>query len=719
MICNICRLTLYETLPRPVKAEMPMPDVLSILQTLGGPEKSFPRWASRDPDLFNSRWVLRLHHRSADSFWASVHDGCYICKSAYDSSSLNGMDLASLRPFAREVVFSSLGIELDAERPQVRFIYPRDAADGPLYFTLDFHEPPRMPISLNHGEVPNGVPDKLALSKFWFDRCSREHNCAESRNDQYIPSRLLKISDEKWRLVCASEYPLPARLEYGTVSHRWTAETFRLMLKTRNLTTLKSEHSLTKLPNDFRKAVSIARYLAIEFLWIDSLCIIQDSKDMEDWARESMLMQDIYRNSVCNIVIQPIEEPDSDSSTLDRFNRAQIKEVEWVNLKWKRGWFRKKIRHSYTVERNDFWESSTHRTELSARGWIFQELMLSPRILHVYDDQLFWECPQMSACEWHPSGDLSFQGSRTKRDLNQLIEGFPWRNYARDDSRWYEAWGDVVQFYSACDLTDRKDKLVAFAGVAKTLAGLMRTQEGYFAGMFRRSLPHGLLWHRNSGQSSFVRSPEYREPSWSWASVDGGVTFEDASLKREGGNRHPGGSAWDTPGRNGTLLATLKEISTVPLTNKSDPYGEVIGGHIVLSGPLVLAQFPQRESSAEIEGYGSLPRVDVLDEAALFDETSDHTGQERICLPIVLKQTVFLVGTVSGLILSPCACEDNTLSFTRIGVFRCKTASVTLAGNQRIYRPLQGTSISYMAEESFRGELAAWRSLQKYSITIY
>ena len=594
------------------------------------------------------------------------------------------MDLASLRALAPEVKFSKLGIERDIASPQVRFIYHRDLADGPLCFTLDFHEPEKMPVGLN-GDGPNSAPDKLALSKFWFDRCSREHNCAESRNIQFIPSRLLKISNDRWRLVCASEYRFPANLEYGTISHKWTAETFRLMLNGENMTIFKSEHPLSELPTDFQKAVLIARFLAIEFLWIDSLCIVQNSRDREDWARESMLMQDIYRHSICNIVVQPSAEPSSGSSTLDRFNRAQKKEVEWVNLKWKQGWFKRKIRASYNVERNDFWESSTHRTELSACGWIFQELMLSPRILHVYEDQLFWECPEMSACEWHPSGNLSFQGSRTKRDLNRLIECFPLRNYARNDSLWYEAWGDIVQCYSACDLTRRKDKLVAFAGVAKTLAGLVMSQEGYYAGMFKRSLPHGLLWHRNSGQPSFVRSPEYREPSWSWASVDGGVSFEDASLTREGGNRRPGGSAWDTEGRNGTPLVTVKDISTIPLTNESDPYGEVIGGHVVLSGPLVVAKFPQCNSSAEIEGYGSLPRVDVLGKAAFFDITSDHTGQERVCLPVVLKQTVFLVGTVSGLILSPCAGEDDTLSFTRIGVFRCTTASVTLAGGRRIY----------------------------------
>ena len=707
MICDICRTTLYETLPKPMKEEMPMPDFLS---TLRDPDRPFPRWALRDPDLFNPRWIFRLHHRSADSFLKSVHDGCYICKSAYESSSLNGMEVASLRPLGAEV-FSCLGIERDAERPQVRFIYPRDAADGPLYFTLDFYKPLKMPITLKNGNGPDGVSDKLAISKFWFDRCSSEHNCAESRNVQYIPLRLLKISDDKWHLICAPDYPFPAQFEYGTVSHRWTAETYRWMLRSENLTELRSEHSLSVLPIDFRKAISIARFLAIEFLWIDSLCLMQTPKEV--WAREAMHMQDIYRNSICNFVIQPSAEPCAGSSTLDRFNQANLKEVERVDLKWKPPWFRK-VSASYTIQRNDFWESSVHRTELSARGWIFQELMLSPRILHVYEDQLFWECPRMSACEWHPSGDLSFQGSRTKKKLNELIREIPWGN-ARIDPRWYEAWGEIVQFYSACNLTNREDKLIALAGVAKTLT---TSQEGYFAGIFKWSLPHGLLWHRTNGQSSFVRSPSYREPSWSWASVDGGVTFEDASLKRVGGNRRLKGSAWDTRGGNGTPVATVIKISTIPLTEESDPYGEVIGGRITLNGPLVVAEFPQCESSAEIEGYGSLPRVKVLDEAAAFDITSDNTGQDRVCLPVILKQTPFLVGTVSGLILSPRAGED-TLSFIRIGVFRCKTESITLAGDRKIYRPLRGTNISYIAEESLRGELKAWESLKKHTVTIY
>ena len=247
----------------------------------------------------------------------------------------------------------------------------------------------------------------------------------------------MRISDDIWHLVCAPEGPLPAEIKYGTISHRWTATTKRSILEHYTLTKLRSKHPLSDLPLDFQRAVLIARFLGIDFLWIDSLCIIQDSE--EDWARESMPMHDVYRNSIRNIVI----EPSADSSALDRFKQASIKEVEWVNLKWKQPWFGKR-RVSYTIQRNDFGESGIHRTQLSARGWIFQDLMISPRILHVYDDQLFWECPTMSACESYHSGDLSFQGLKTKEEVVKIIRGVVWRRFPGDGSQWYEAWGEIV-----------------------------------------------------------------------------------------------------------------------------------------------------------------------------------------------------------------------------------------------------------------------------------
>ena len=56
------------------------------------------------------------------------------------------------------------------------------------------------------------------------------------------------------------------------------------------------------LPRTFKDAIQLTRNLGVSYLWIDSLCIIQDS--MEDWRRESRLMDKVYRYSACNIMAE-------------------------------------------------------------------------------------------------------------------------------------------------------------------------------------------------------------------------------------------------------------------------------------------------------------------------------------------------------------------------------------------------------------------------------
>ena len=75
-----------------------------------------------------------------------------------------------------------------------------------------------------------------------------------------------------------------------------TAKTTRVTLKDR-MRGIRIE----TLPKSFRDAIMICRALGIRFLWIDSLCIIQ--QDAEDWERECSRMRDVYRNSYLTISI--------------------------------------------------------------------------------------------------------------------------------------------------------------------------------------------------------------------------------------------------------------------------------------------------------------------------------------------------------------------------------------------------------------------------------
>jgi len=138
------------------------------------------------------------------------------------------------------------------------------------------------------------------------------------------------------------------------------------------------------LPQTYRDAVQLTRYLGIRYLWIDSLCILQDS--VVDWAEQSALMGDVYRHSVLNI-----------SATLGKDCRH--------------GLLHKRTQHhgipipcqSHTLGSSGrlflrpvpkTWHKSLEGEDspLSSRGWVLQERILSPRTVHYGKEQMFWEC---------------------------------------------------------------------------------------------------------------------------------------------------------------------------------------------------------------------------------------------------------------------------------------------------------------------------------------
>jgi hypothetical protein len=72
-----------------------------------------------------------------------------------------------------------------------------------------------------------------------------------------------------------------------------------LRLLKSNIDDLQNKIPLESLPETFRYAVYIAKHFGVRYLWIDSLCIVQESD--EDWRREAAVMGEVYKHSYCNI----------------------------------------------------------------------------------------------------------------------------------------------------------------------------------------------------------------------------------------------------------------------------------------------------------------------------------------------------------------------------------------------------------------------------------
>jgi hypothetical protein len=141
----------------------------------------------------------------------------------------------------------------------------------------------------------SNTKDMLPLLKQWLNLCSEKHKLCFSHSTR-LPTRLLYIGEDRVRL-CLGRY-LVDTPKYATLSHCWGESKFRTldMASLREFQEAIPQEALSKT---FCDAIFIARGLGIFYLWIDSLCIIQD--DPEDWRTESAPMSSVYGGSTLNI----------------------------------------------------------------------------------------------------------------------------------------------------------------------------------------------------------------------------------------------------------------------------------------------------------------------------------------------------------------------------------------------------------------------------------
>jgi Heterokaryon incompatibility protein (HET) len=114
-----------------------------------------------------------------------------------------------------------------------------------------------------------------------------------------MPTRVLDLGYENTseaRLVESSTLPIDH--PYMTLSHRW-GQTEVIKLTTATIDRMRNGIPISELPVLYQDAVTACRKLGTRYIWIDSLCIIQDQE--QDWIHEASTMGRVYSNSLCNI----------------------------------------------------------------------------------------------------------------------------------------------------------------------------------------------------------------------------------------------------------------------------------------------------------------------------------------------------------------------------------------------------------------------------------
>jgi hypothetical protein len=305
-----------------------------------------------------------------------------------------------------------------------------------------------------------------------------------------------------------------------------------------NLGTHRDGIPWSALSKTFQDAATLTSRLGYRYLWIDSLCIVQD--DQDDWEVQASQMSHIFSNAQLTIAASRSSEGsggcfshrvDDPLCIEDGREKRYIREKRIWEPYMLTGMDRDGIQKTFAVHAKI--PHGLSDSPLLQRAWVLQEQLLSPRILHFSTSELYWECKSHVACEctgWEKRTEtLQFETRFRKahaRLANQELQcELPDRERdlePLEKAKNFEAYRVLVEHYTKLGITNDLDRLPALSGIM-----FGRLQDEYLAGMWRSMLIESFHWTpkvRSRSQYLAYRPHKYRAPSWSWAAIEAPIT---------------------------------------------------------------------------------------------------------------------------------------------------------------------------------------------------
>ncbi|OAL32870.1 hypothetical protein AYO20_07661 [Fonsecaea nubica] len=573
--------------------------------------------------------------------------------------------------------------------------------------------------------------------KTWMWTCISQHSQCSPHSlnlrRRQLPKRLIEVGEtDTVRLRTVDSIGDAHAIEYLALSHCWGAAPPRVILTSRSAAMLFEGVEVGTLCRTFRDAVAVTRRFwdefAVRYLWIDSLCIIQDSA--EDWRHESANMGDIYQNAFCTLAATAAADGDRGFFSNRDPRLIHPCAVPVVSNTGEK-------RSMYCVDHED-WNKNVSQSPLNGRSWVLQERLLSPRVLHFGASQLYWECSGLEASEAFPVGFphgmgeqfkqlLPFSGLPTNMEQKQQgispggsgsdsdLHNRHHRQRRRRRDGPYGIWDQVMETYSAGQLSRRTDRLVALSGIARKLQRRLMRNDTYLAGLWKQDLPLQLLWdvreeeeeeghhhHHHHGHDhkdarisltaasniNTTTTNGYIAPSWSWASRLATVPCD--------------ADPWSSPST--TTLIDVTGATVVPLNTTHDTHNngggsggdhmsQLRAGHIRVLGTLVRVSLSRTHQPGSAMPGLALKINHRTVSAAICrpDDTlslSPTTSLPSVlyCLPI-LRGSRNGVPRYRGLLLVPCSgagagAGAGEMQFRRWGTFTADAPGDEFSGGE-------------------------------------
>jgi hypothetical protein len=490
-------------------------------------------------------------------------------------------------------------------------------------------------------------------AKFWIETCKRHSNCLQQR-DGPLPKIVIQVASPEGPIPCRLVEPRDLLGQYIALSYCWGKQYYVLTAENKKDLMIRLDEN--RLPQTILDAIYTTRQLGYQFLWIDALCIVQNSATEK--AEDIANMNKTYQGAALTIVAGSASSASEGflhpkrpiSQMLIDVQRNPNKEFK-IPCKCAEDEY-------ITVGVKEMEPSSSFMDPIVRRAWTFQETLLSPRLLSYSCHTLTWHCKAASINldDWYYPDRDSYES------LAQDI------TVSRGHREVSLNWNTVVKLYTDRALTVSEDKLPALAALATAFSPVLGPT--YLAGIWEGALPEALLWmpqseYPDAELRSFacgdlervVRRPKtYRAPTWSWASLDGLITYGHDDLE-------------------GRDICEVVEFKTIPKYSIV-PFGEVISGHIRVRGCMRQLYLRPRNgprnlvvfwSDCELSTNGrNIPEPQSANSGTIVIDVYEDLHEKTIqCLPI----SRIIGGPVSGSIRGLVLVMDEGNMYRRIGIF--------------------------------------------------
>lgn len=367
-------------------------------------------------------------------------------------------------------------------------------------------------------------PDSLHWAKIMIAHCIRSHAFCNSsqawETPGFLPTRLICVETtcgDDMDVVLMNGADIPNGSAYVALSHCWGKTPIQCITTKETLADRMRCIPWATLPRTFQDAITFVRGLRVQYLWIDSICIIQN--DTQDWERESTKMLSVYQNA--HVTLAGVYAEDSSGGLFSKLEQGRPVLIQPLE---------ESSDYGYVQKSHRFRKRDSDTSPLFTRAWAFQERLVARRVLFFTEYEIHWECLNGVECQCGRDADHEDAlrrggGVLPKNEFRKYAYGPQMISDVLLDDEVYSFWHRLVERYSKLNLTVQSDKLPGIAAVAKMMQS-RRPGQAYFAGLWSGSLIRDLQWRADENHRLLPRPTPPTAPTWSWASIGSGVVFK-------------------------------------------------------------------------------------------------------------------------------------------------------------------------------------------------